>query len=89
MQELYLTRTIKRYPQEAEKAGVQGVVILELVVDTLCRITSKRVVDGPDHGLHAATLALVDNQFEQQLIRTLKQCFPGPISIPVRFKLPE
>jgi hypothetical protein len=85
-QEFYMTTTIKHYPKEAAEAGVEGVVILEVAVDTLCRITSKRVVDDPDHGLHEAALALVDDHFEQQLIQSLKACSPGPVLIPFRFR---
>jgi hypothetical protein len=86
-QEFYMTATIKHYPKEAAEAGVEGVVILEVAVDTLCRITNKRVMDGPDHGLHEAALALLDDQFEQRLIQSLKACSPGPVLIPFRFRL--
>lgn len=86
-QEFYKTRTIKHYPKEAAEAGVEGVVLLEIAVDTLCRITNKQVVDGPDQGLHAAALVLVDDQFELQLMRSLKACSTGPVLIPVRFRL--
>jgi TonB family protein len=85
--ELYLTRTLEKYPKAAEDAGIEGVVLLEVQVDTNCTISSKRVVDGPDHGLHEAALNLVDKQFELHLIRDLKQCSPGSVLIPVRFRL--
>lgn len=87
VKEFYMTRSIKKYPTEASNAGVEGTVVLELTVDTLCRITSKSVIDGPDHGLHQATLDLVDRKFEQSLISSLKYCVPGTIQIPVRFQL--
>jgi TonB family protein len=87
VKEFYMTRSVKKYPTQASNSGVEGIVVLELTVDTLCRIISKSVLDGPDHGLHQATLDLVDRKFEQSLISSLKYCVPGTIQIPVRFQL--
>jgi TonB family protein len=86
VKEFYMTKSIKKYPTEASNAGIEGIVVLELTVDTLCRITSRSVIDGPDHGLHQAALDLVDLKFEQSLINSLKYCVPGPIQIPIRFQ---
>jgi TonB family protein len=46
-----------RYTEEARKAGVEGTVVLDLVVGQDGRVREVRVVSGLDHGLTEAAIA--------------------------------
>ncbi len=47
------------YPRSAERAGIEGVVDLKIVVDTKGRVQEAEVVRGPGFGLNEAALAAV------------------------------
>jgi protein TonB len=42
------------YPIEARKKGIQGAVIMDLLIDQLGKVRQVSVVDGPGYGLNEA-----------------------------------
>lgn len=44
------------YPQEAQKAGIQGRVVLNILIDKDGRVRAAEVVSGPGFGLNEAAL---------------------------------
>lgn len=83
---LVVSRSIP-YPQAAENAGIEGVVLVEFTIDRLCTITNKRVIRGLGYGLDEAALKVIDRKFEDALTRALMPCSPDTITIPINFKL--
>lgn len=75
-----------RYPAEAMEKGIQGTVQIELVRDSLCIITSKRVVGGLGYGLDDEALKVVDDSVERCLMRGRRYC-SDTLIVPIRFKL--
>ena len=47
------------YPPEAKKAGVQGAVIMDLLIDDQGRVREAKLLEGPGYGLNEAALAAV------------------------------
>ncbi len=85
---MYAKRTAS-YPEEALQAGIEGVVRVEVVLsDSLCRITSKRVVAGLGYGLDEAALEFIDKKFEDRLYGALGHCVQDTMIIPVSFRIP-
>jgi len=54
-----IERVEARYPEEAERAGLQGAVTLELIVDAEGHVASATVVAGAGHGFDEAALEAV------------------------------
>ena len=76
------------YPYKAEEAGIEGVVKIEITVDTLCQISKKRVVQGIGYGCDEAALQAINNRSEELLMKGNHfKCHTGQMTIPVNFKL--
>lgn len=54
-----LTELIPAYPKEASERGVSGKVRVKVDIDVEGRVTGASIVDGPDFGLHAASLQAI------------------------------
>lgn len=74
------------YPEEALEKGIQGTIHVELVRDTNCIITAKRVLDGLGYGLDEEALKLIDDKAEICLMRGQRYC-SDTLIVPIRFKL--
>ncbi len=78
------------YPIKAEEAEIEGVVMIEFTVDTLCRISKKRVLTGIGYGCDEVALQTINRRFEELFMkRNHFQCHPGQMTVPVIFKLSE
>ncbi len=75
------------YPRAAIEAGVDGTVMVEIVIDQRCIIKNKSVLTGLGYGLDEAALNVFDEKFEVALIRTLKTCSADTLIMHVRFRL--
>lgn len=75
------------YPQTAIDARIEGIIVLEVMIDTLCHIQNKRVLGGLGYGLDEVALNMIDQKFESSLVRELNKCSSDTMLIPVRFKL--
>jgi len=47
------------YPEAAKKAGIEGAVIMDILVDATGRVREATLVEGPGQGLNEAALAAV------------------------------
>lgn len=47
------------YPSEAKTKGVQGIVVLDLLIDDTGRVRDVRLIEGPGYGLNEAALSAV------------------------------
>lgn len=83
---LLATRTVT-YPRAAMDAGVDGTVLVEITIDSLCIITNKRVVSGLGYGLDETAMQAIDRKFEEQLTQALMPCSPDTLTLPISFKL--
>lgn len=84
----YMRVQIKKYPEPALAAGIEGVVKVELILsDSLCRITSKKVVMGLGYGLDEAALEVIDKKFEERLFGSLGRCDQDTIVFPISFRI--
>lgn len=77
-----------RYPEQAIANGIQGTVQVELVRDTNCLITSKRVLKGLGYGLDEEAVKLVNTKAELCLMRGKRYC-ADTLMIPIRFAIPQ
>lgn len=48
------------YPEQAKKAGVEGPVVMDLLIDEQGRVRQVNVVKGPGFGLNEAALAVAE-----------------------------
>ena len=77
-----------RYPTKAIEAGIEGTVLVAFDVDTLCRITNKRIVQGIGYGCDENALKVINDKIELDLMQANKfACHPGTMQVPVRFTL--
>jgi TonB family protein len=74
------------YPEEAAKAGIEGVVVLELDVDPAGRVASARVIAPAGHGFDEAALEAV-RQFAFEPGRSGDQPVPVRVTYRYSFKL--
>ncbi|WP_366144045.1 energy transducer TonB [uncultured Bacteroides sp.] len=56
----YLSRNIK-YPAEAQKAGIQGKVIVQVVIDVNGNATTPKIIKGADPSLDAEAIRVAAN----------------------------
>lgn len=54
-----LTELIPAYPRETSEQGVSGKVRVQVDIDAEGGVTGASIVDGPDSGLHAASLRAI------------------------------
>jgi periplasmic protein TonB len=47
------------YPEQAKKKGVQGVVVLDLLIDDTGRVRDVALIDGPGFGMNEAAISAV------------------------------
>ncbi|MFZ5468140.1 MAG: energy transducer TonB [Myxococcota bacterium] len=47
------------YPEEAQRAGIEGAVILSLTIDLEGRVVDAKVLNGPGYGLNEAALKAI------------------------------
>ena len=84
--ELSRAPTFKRkiepiYPEQARRAGIEGVVQLETLIDENGRVRKIKVLKSPGHGLEKAAIsALSKSQFHPGLV--------GGKPVPVKIKIP-
>ena len=82
----FKTRVAPVYPQEARKAEVEGVVQLEVLIDTEGRVRHVKVLKTPGAGLEkAAVAALSKSRFDPGMVNG--KPVPVKIKIPYRFIL--
>jgi len=83
-----LSRTPPTYPEEARRAGVQGVVVLECIVDEEGRVVSAQVLRGQPMGLSEAA---VDSVLQWRYEPVLKdgQAVVAAVVVTVNFRLAE
>ena len=75
-----------KYPEQARKAGIEGVVQLETLIDEDGRVRKIKVLKSPGHGLEkAAILALSKSRFHPGVVNG--KPVPVKIKIPYRFVL--
>ncbi|MEM7786921.1 MAG: TonB family protein [Bacteroidota bacterium] len=75
------------YPAEAREAGVEGVVVIQFVVNEQGRVTDPRILRSPDGRLSEAALAAVRaSEFEPGMQRG--QPVKVRFAVPVTFRLP-
>lgn len=68
------------YPSEAKKAGVQGAVIMDLLIDSKGAVREAKLVGGPGSGLDEAALEAVKQfRFEPALIQD------KPVAVRIRY----
>ena len=83
---LLVHRTIP-YPVAAMEAGIEGTVRVEIIIDRLCTITGKRVINSLGYGLDEAALNIIDREFQEALTRALMPCPPDTLVLPINFTL--
>lgn len=74
------------YPPEAKKAGIQGAVVMDILIDSLGRVREAILVSGPGFGLNEAALAAV-KQFQFRPARIQEQAVAVRIRYAYRFIL--
>jgi protein TonB len=68
------------YPPEAKKAGVQGAVVFDLLIDAAGKVREARLVQGPGFGLNeAAAAAVVELRFEPARVEE------KPVAVRIRY----
>ena len=75
-----------KYPEEARRKEIEGVVQLEVFIDARGKVRKVRVLKTPGHGLdRAAIAALSKSSFNPGMMG--KKAVPVKITIPYRFVL--
>jgi hypothetical protein len=70
--------------------GADGIVIVGVEVDSLCRITRKTIVTSLDENCDRAALRMVNDDFELSLMKANQfDCTPGSANVLIRFKNKE
>lgn len=75
-----------QYPAEAKTAGVDGPVLLEILIDREGQVRQVKVISGPGHGLNESAVAALKN-FEFQPAFKGKESVAVKIRYTYRFKL--
>ncbi|MBL7546078.1 MAG: energy transducer TonB [Bdellovibrionaceae bacterium] len=74
------------YPEEAKKAGIEGPVVMELLIDEQGRVRQTTLIKGPGFGLNEAALAAIKN-FQFRPARIKEQSVAVKIRYTYRFIL--
>lgn len=74
------------YPEEAKKAGVQGAVVMDILVDAEGKVRQAVLISGPGYGLNEAALAAVKG-FEFKPARVQDRAVAVKIRYAYRFVL--
>lgn len=68
------------YPAEAKQNGIQGAVVMDLLIDTEGRVRDVRYVEGPGYGLNEVAMAAVKGfRFSPALIEK------KPVAVRIRY----
>ena len=82
-----VTRRVNpHYPEEARRAGIQGPVELEVLIDTSGKVKKVTVTKGLSHGLTEAAVAAV-RQWVFEPVTVDAAAVPAVIDVVVNFKL--
>ncbi|WP_242372976.1 energy transducer TonB, partial [Anaeromyxobacter sp. SG26] len=76
------------YPEAARRAGVEGRVVLTLVVDEAGRVAEAKVVEEPGHGLGEAAVAGVKRHCRFEPARRGEERVATRLRYTVRYELP-
>jgi protein TonB len=76
------------YPEAARRAGVEGRVVLTLVVDEAGRVAEAKVVEEPGHGLGEAAVAGVKRHCRFEPARKGEERVATRLRYTVRYELP-
>lgn len=68
------------YPAEAKKAGVQGAVVMDILVDANGKVRQASLISGPGYGLNEAALEAVKS-FEFKPARVQEK----PVAVKIRY----
>lgn len=74
------------YPEEAKKAGIEGPVVMELLIDDQGSVRQVSLIKGPGFGLNEAALAAIKN-FKFRPARIQDQAVAVKIKYTYRFVL--
>lgn len=74
------------YPEEAKKAGIEGPVVMDLLIDEQGKVRQVTVIKGPGFGLNDAALAAIKN-FQFRPARIKDQSVAVKIRYTYRFVL--
>lgn len=74
------------YPAEAKKAGVDGAVVLDVLIDRSGKVRDVRVISGPGFGLNESAIEAL-KQFEFQPAQKGSESVAVKIRYTYRFKL--
>lgn len=74
------------YPDEAKKAGIDGPVIMEILIDQTGKVRNVKLISGPGYGLNESALAAI-RQFEFQPAQKGSDPVTVKIRYTYRFKL--
>lgn len=74
------------YPEEAKKAGIEGPVVMELLIDDQGQVRQVNLMKGPGFGLNEAALAAIKN-FKFRPARIQDQAVAVKIKYTYRFVL--
>ena len=68
------------YPPEARKKGIQGAVVMDLLIDAIGRVREATLVQGPEESLSQAALGAIKNfQFKPARIQD------RPVAVRIRY----
>lgn len=68
------------YPPDVKKKGIQGAVIMDLIIDSQGRVRKVDLVDGPDPQLNAAaTAAALEFKFRPAMVQE------KPVAVKIRY----
>ncbi|HSD22621.1 MAG TPA: energy transducer TonB [Anaeromyxobacter sp.] len=76
------------YPEAARRAGVEGRVVLTLVVDEAGRVAEAKVLEAPGHGLGEAAVAGVKRHCRFEPARKGEERVATRLRYTVRYELP-
>jgi protein TonB len=82
-----LHRVEPMYPSAAKAAGVDGTVLLEIIIGVDGSVTEVREIDGPTELIAAAVAAVKQWQYKPIIYRG--RAWQATTEVEVRFKLPQ
>lgn len=75
-----------QYPEEAKKSGIDGPVVLEIIIDKLGQVREVQLISGPGHGLNESAIEAL-KKFEFQPAFKGEESVAVKIRYTYRFKL--